>query len=76
MTRLNLLINVSFNRAVAKNGALYWSKDSGDLEKLINKSSEFNSEDIAKYTTAAVGRVESEFTWENIIDKYEKRFVL
>lgn len=39
-TDLNLLVDVVFNREVAEDCALYWSRDDGDLAKLIDQADE------------------------------------
>lgn len=36
-TDLNLLVDIGFNREVAEDCALYWSKELGELAKLINQ---------------------------------------
>ncbi|EAV39006.1 rhamnosyltransferase [Oenococcus oeni ATCC BAA-1163] len=75
MTRLSMLIDVPFNRAVAKEGAVYWRKVNGDLAAKINKTETYNIEQIASYTKVARKRVEEEFTWDYIISKYEGLFL-
>ncbi len=74
MTRLSMLIDVPFNRAVAGKGAIYWNKGKGNLTSKINKVEFYNSEQIKKYTIFARKRVKEEFTWDSIIYKYEKLF--
>ncbi|MDV7714398.1 beta 1-4 rhamnosyltransferase Cps2T [Oenococcus oeni] len=75
MTRLNMLIDVSFNKAVAKDGAMYWTKVVGNLTAQINETEIYDEKRIADYTKAARKRVADEFTWESIITKYEGLFV-
>ncbi len=75
MTRLNMLIDVPFNRAVAKEGAMYWTKVVGNLTAQINETEIYDEKRIADYTKAARKRVADEFTWESIIAKYEELFV-
>ncbi|OIM25243.1 glycosyl transferase [Oenococcus oeni] len=75
MTRLNMLIDVPFNQAVAKNGAMYWTKSDGDLASQINETESYNSKQISSYTRAARKRVTDDFTWQSIIAKYEGLFV-
>ncbi|OIK85867.1 glycosyl transferase [Oenococcus oeni] len=75
MTRLNMLIDVPFNRAVAKEGAVYWSKSLGNLADQINQTETYDKKRIADYTKMARQRVTDEFTWKSIIAKYEELFV-
>ncbi len=75
MTRLNMLIDVPFNRAVAKEGAMYWNKSMGNLTAQINQTETYDKKRIIDYTQAARKRVTDEFTWESIIAKYEELFV-
>ncbi len=75
MTRLNMLIDVSFNKAVAKDGAMYWTKVVGNLTAQINQTETYDKKRIIDYTQAARKRVTDEFTWESIIAKYEELFV-
>lgn len=35
-TKINLLLDVGFNREVGKDGALFWKKEEGKLSKMIN----------------------------------------
>ncbi|OIM20764.1 glycosyl transferase [Oenococcus oeni] len=74
MTNLNMLIDVPFNQAVAKEGAMYWKKSAGDLAKKINQAETYDARRIQTYTKAARKRVADEFTWDYIIDKYEGLF--
>ncbi len=75
MTRLNMLIDVPFNRAVAKEGAMYWNKAIGNLTAQINQTETYDKKRIIDYTQAARKGVTDEFTWESIIAKYEELFV-
>lgn len=42
-TDLNLLVDVGFNKEVAEDCALYWSRKPGSLAKLIDKADEMNA---------------------------------
>ena len=42
-TDLNLLVDVGFNREVAEDCALYWSRESGSLAKLIDKADQMSA---------------------------------
>ncbi|OTO04912.1 hypothetical protein A5883_001902 [Enterococcus sp. 5B3_DIV0040] len=68
-TKLNLLLNVGFNREVAGEGALYWEKN--NLNELINliESKDFSNRD--EIHLKAYQRVNDKFTWDIIVKQYE-----
>ena len=74
-TDLNLLLGVGFNREVAEDAALYWSKEDGDLAKLIEQADELSAEYIADLGKKAKARIESAYSWQFICNEYEKIFL-
>lgn len=74
-TDLNLLLNVGFNREVAKNAALYWNKKSGNLARMIDKADQMNLNDIDELGKKAKQRVQRTYSWEYIAGKYEELFL-
>lgn len=75
ITKLNLLLDVGFNREVGEDGALYWNKEDGNLAELINKTDKMNNEEIDKLSVLAKKRISDYYSWEYIADKYEKAFL-
>ena len=73
-TRLNLLLDVGFNREVGENGALYWEKD--NLHVLIEEAEKLDEEKIRILEENAKERIKKQFSWEYIVDEYEKEFML
>lgn len=73
-TKLNLLFDVGFNKEVAENSALYWTKNKGNLSGLINKVDLLSAEEINDYGRKAKNRVIKEYGWPYIINLYEKTF--
>ena len=71
-TRLNLLLDVGFNREVGENGALYWEKD--NLYILIEEAEKLGEEKIKILEENAKERIKKQFSWEYIVDEYEKEF--
>lgn len=69
-TKLNLLIDVGFNREVAIDGALYWKKVSGSLANIINKADLLSMDEISEMSYKAKKRVSTNYTWSLIADKY------
>lgn len=73
-TRLNLLLDVGFNREVAEDGALYWTKEDGNLAGLIDKADRLLPENILILSNKSKKRIESFFSWYNITEKYLEIF--
>ena len=72
-TKVNLLLDVGFNREVGENGALYWKKNT--LSDLIDEVDTFTESDVDKLNVLSMNRVKESFTWEKIVYDYEKLFV-
>lgn len=73
-TKLNLLYDVGFNREVAEEGALYWNLEDMNLANLINECDKLDENKIKVLNELAKNRINNEYTWEKIVDKYEKLF--
>lgn len=73
-TDLNLLLDVGFNREVAEDGALYFKKESGNLAALINTLETYDEVAATVYGNNAKQRINKEYTWNKIINNYEKMF--
>lgn len=71
-TKLNLLYDVCFNREVAEDAVLYWTKEKGDLSSLICQAEQISTEEIERYGKAAKKRIENAYSWEHIAEQYEK----
>lgn len=69
-TKLNLLLDVEFNREVAEDGALYWEKNAGDLASLINESDNLTTEKINKLSFLAKRRIDENYSWNYISNRY------
>lgn len=72
-TKVNLLLDVGFNREVGENGALYWKKNT--LSDLIDEVDTYTESDVDKLNVLSMNRVKESFTWEKIVYDYEKLFV-
>ena len=73
-TDLNLLLDVSFNREVALDNALYWNKTEGNLASLIEKADLMPIEVIAEYGARAKERIATAYSWDFISSEYRKVF--
>ena len=74
-TDLNLLLGVGFNQEVAEDAALYWSKESGDLAKLIEKADLLTEAQIADLGAKAKKRIADAYSWQFIAKEYEDLFL-
>lgn len=74
-TKLNLLLDVGFNREVAEGSALYWNKKENSLSSLIEKVEQMSEEEIELYNSSSLAVVKSRFSWEFIVGQYEKLFL-
>lgn len=70
-TKLNLLLDVGFNREVGKDGVIYWTKKHGNLAKIINDMDNLSEEKISDLDKASSKRISDQFDWTIIIRKYE-----
>ncbi|WP_439818041.1 beta 1-4 rhamnosyltransferase Cps2T [Weissella paramesenteroides] len=71
-TKLNLLVDVDFNREVAGKSAIYWTKDQEALCTVIMNTLQMSNEQLKYYSTNSRERVSRLFNWELIISEYEK----
>ncbi|EGJ43042.1 beta 1-4 rhamnosyltransferase Cps2T [Streptococcus sanguinis] len=71
-TKLNLLLDVGFNREVGQNSAIYWKKD--ELAHVIEKAEELSPEAIAELDRKSNQRIANAFTWNKIVADYESLF--
>lgn len=73
-TQLNLLVDVGFNRDVAQNTAIYWTKKSGQLARSINEADHYTDNQLVNNKNESKKIIDSEYTWYKIISQYETVF--
>lgn len=73
-TELNLLLDVGFNREVAEEAALYWTKKDGNLARLIESADAMNEEEIHALGVKAKKRIADAYSWEYITNEYHNLF--
>ena len=73
-TDLNLLLEVGFNREVAENAALYWSKADGNLAKLVDKADLMSGEKRRELGVKAKKRIAEAYSWGYISSRYADVF--
>jgi len=74
-TDLNLLLGVGFNREVAEDSALYWTKDAGNLAALIEKADQMTPQEISILGAKAKKRIADAYSWQFIASEYENLFL-
>ena len=74
-TNLNLLFDVSFNKEVANDSALYWNKETDNLSTLLNNVDNMDKQKIQEYGNKAKNRIKEHYSWEKIVNQYEKIFI-
>lgn len=75
-TDLNLLLNVGFNKEVAEDAAVYWSKADGNLSSLIDKADKMDNEKIRKLGIKAKKRISEAYSWTYISERYAEIFII
>ena len=74
-TRVNLLLNVGFNREVGEDGALYWSKEPGSLAELLSVADGLTGEQIESLHREGRERILRYYNWKDICLRYEELFL-
>jgi rhamnosyltransferase len=69
-----MLLDVGFNREVALDSAVYWTKEDGNLASLIDKVETFTADEIAIIGKKAKKRIKEAYSWEYIASEYEEIF--
>lgn len=69
-TKLNLLFDVGFNKEVAQESALYWTKKPGILSSLLNRTQEMYPEQIEALSRKAKVRIRNSYSWKYITQEY------
>lgn len=73
-TDLNLLLNVSFNKEVAEDTAIYFDVDKERLHNVIEKVEAMNEKEVQVYAQGSTVRIQEAYSWDLIINKYEELF--
>lgn len=74
-TDVNLLYNVNFNIEVAEDSALYWSKDEGDLAKIIDDTDKLDQDRINGLAISSTNIIKEKYSWTKIVNQYESLFI-
>lgn len=71
-TRLNLLLDVGFNKEVGEDGAIYWNKEDGNLATLIETADNYSVQLIEEMSNKAKNRIHQQYSWNLIVKEYEE----
>lgn len=71
-TKVNLLLDVGFNREVAQDSALYWKKNAGNLADLIEKADKMPDDVRIIYGNKAKERIKQAYSWKFIGEEYKQ----
>lgn len=74
-TNLNLLLDIGFNREVAEDAALYWTKEPGKLAGVIDKADKMNPGEVQEFGNRAKKRIQDAYSWSYIVKQYETLFL-
>lgn len=74
-TKLNLLLDVGFNREVAEDAALYWNKQPGSLATLINEADCISEDVIYQMGELGKKRIQTSYNWKYICERYAEQFL-
>lgn len=74
-TKVNLLLNVGFNKEVGMDSSLYWNKEKGNLAELINRTDKLNKVQIEELNDKSSNVIFDRYDWTLIINEYEERFL-
>lgn len=71
-TKVNLLLDVVFNKEVGKDGAVYFTKTLGSLAELIDRTDKLSQQEIEELSSKAKARISEAYSWDHIVNQYEK----
>lgn len=75
ITKLNMLLDVGFNREVAESSAKYFNKENNSLAELINNCENISREEVEKLGELSTERINKYYSWELIVNRYEEIFI-
>ncbi|MFJ7747977.1 beta 1-4 rhamnosyltransferase Cps2T [Peribacillus sp. NPDC097295] len=74
-TSLNILLDVNFNREVGKDAVHYFNKEDGNLAGIIEFVDLLAETEIKQKQEKAILRIQEAYSWELIVNQYEKCFL-
>ena len=74
-TDLNIVYEVSFNKEVAGDGAIYWTEEYALLRNVISRCDDMTIDKRYQMGIKARNRIEDHYTWNHIAEEYEQLFL-
>jgi rhamnosyltransferase len=74
-TRINILLDVVFNKEVGLDSALYFNKEKNSLAGVIEHVEEMDEDRITGYSNKARERILRNYSWDKIVKDYEDLFL-
>ena len=73
-TKLNLVLDVPFNREVADKSALYWTKEKNNLKEILSLAESLSEEDQRTNGIKAITIIKKKYNWNKISGDYKSLF--
>ncbi|MFW7363541.1 beta 1-4 rhamnosyltransferase Cps2T [Vagococcus fluvialis] len=73
-TKLNLLLDVGFNKEVGRDSCLYWNKEDEDLRELILETDNLSNDERESLDKKSIEIISSLYNWNYIVNEYEQLF--
>ena len=74
-TQLSLVLNVGFNRELARDAALYWSKEKGSLGAAIAEAEKLDAAELERFDRLSSDQIRQRYSWDFIVSEYEGLFL-
>lgn len=74
-TKVNILLDVSFNQLVGKESSLYFSKESGSLKQVIEQSDHLSEKEVQVLDQKSYEIIRDDYSWEKIVDECQTLFL-
>lgn len=71
-TDINILLNVNFNKEVAKETAIYFDIYKEKLHNVIKKVEVMSYNEVRKYAEDSTKRIQEAYSWDLIVNRYEE----
>lgn len=69
-TSVNILFDVSYNREVGEDCCFYFSKENGQLKKVLEDVDVLGQKEVQELGKKAKVRIHEAYTWTIVVDKY------
>ncbi len=74
-TKINILLDVNFNREVGKNSCFYFDKMDNSLIEVIRHVETLSAKDIIKLEKESKTNIHENYNWTAVVNSYEKLFI-